>query len=599
MSSRLGGPMRPPVLGQKGRKAKRKDLRMKKIQVIRGLGAFLLLMWVTAGGFAQEVVFPDSTPVVVKYKYYYSEGLRQKMLGNPEQAMKYFQRCIDLDQVSGSSYYELGLLYAEKKDYSAATGYARNAWKKDPTNKWYGQLLVETLMMQGKPGDCVPIYRELEKLEPENQDFITGEIEMLIQAKESKEALKRIARLPKDEELQRWGVVRKKDIYLSTNDFDKGAKSLTDWLKEHPEDFEIRGILAEAYAAKGMKPEAEEQFAILKKQNPENPAVSFSLGQFYFQTGRKEEALKEFMQGFRSPDINPMIKIEIVKSFISGQKEQNKLDENVVKLIRQLYQVDKGNPAVDELYANYLYSDEKIAEAEPIYRELTRKDPGNFMVWQNLLFILNEKKQFDDILQISDSALIYFPGQGLFYLFKGMAAIEKKNYPVATAALNKGLSIPGQNADIIKQFYLSLAEALFRSGNTAEAFRNYDQMLVLEPDNVLVLNNYSYYLSLEDKNLDKAVEMITRCIQKEPENPTYLDTYAWVLFKRKEYAKALEPMEKAIRLSPDPSGEVLEHYGDILYMNNRVQDARKAWNQAKGKPEASGKLEDKINNGLK
>jgi predicted negative regulator of RcsB-dependent stress response len=72
-----------------------------------------------------------------------------------------------------------------------------------------------------------------------------------------------------------------------------------------------------------------------------------------------------------------------------------------------------------------------------------------------------------------------------------------------------------------------------------------------------------------------------------------------VLFKRKEYSKALEPMEKTIRLSKDPSGEVLEHYGDILFMNNRPEDARKAWEMAKGKPEASDRIDDKIKNGLK
>jgi predicted Zn-dependent protease len=575
---------------------------MKKIIEIRGFRVAVLLLFLSGfytTGRAQLMNFPDSTPVAVKYKYYYSEGLRQKMLGNPDLAIQNFQRCIDIEQVSGSSFYELGLLYSDKKDYSAAAGYARNAWKRDPSNKWYGLLLIQALMMQGNPGDCVPVYRELQKLEPGSEDFLTGEIEALILAKQEKEALKRIAKLPDEEEIQRWGVVRQKDIYLADNQFDKGTKTLLDWLKDHTEDYEIRGILAEAFASKGMKTEAEEQYAILKKQDPENPAVSFSLGQFYFQTGRKELALEEFMQGFRSPDINPLIKIEIIKSFITGQQQQQKLDESVVKLIRLVYQVDKGNPAVDELYANYLYSDEKLKEAEPLYRQLTRTDPGNFIVWQNLLFILNEGRRFNEILSVSDSALVYFPGQGLFHLFKGMAAIEKKDYPVAIAALNKGLSIPGQNADIVKQFYMSLAEALFRSGNSAEAFRNYDRMLVLEPENVMVLNNYSYYLSLGGEQLDKALEMISVCIRKEPDNTTYLDTFAWVLFKRKEYSKALEPMEKTIRLSKDPSGEVLEHYGDILFMNNRPEDARKAWEMAKGKPEASDRIDDKIKNGLK
>jgi tetratricopeptide (TPR) repeat protein len=142
---------------------------MKKIKEIRCLGVAVLLLFLSGfytTGRAQLMNFPDSTPVAVKYKYYYSEGLRQKMLGNPDLAIQNFQRCIDLEQVSGSSFYELGLLYSDKKDYSAAAGYARNAWKRDPSNKWYGLLLIQALMMQGNPGDCVPVYRELQKLEP-------------------------------------------------------------------------------------------------------------------------------------------------------------------------------------------------------------------------------------------------------------------------------------------------------------------------------------------------------------------------------------------------------------------------------------------------
>lgn len=572
---------------------------MKYKIIVLGLAVLLVVGW-SQEVKAQELAVSDTTqPAMVKYKYYFAEGLRFKMLGNQEQAMQMFQKAAELNQVSGSAFYELALLYSDKKEYSAAVGYARNAWKRDPTNKWYGLMLIENLKMEGKQIECVPIYRELQKVDPNEQEFKTAEIEMLIQGKQEKEALSRLDKLPKDIDMERWATVKKKDIYFSINKFDKGTKVLLDWLKKYPADVDIRGILAEAYATKGNNEEALAQYKILKEKDPDNPAISFSLGQFYYQTGKKKEALEEFLTGFRSPDVNPAIKMEIVKAYIGAQSQQLKLDDEVVKLIETVYQVDKGNPDVDLLYANFLYSGEKLKEAEPIYRKLTRTDPGNFMVWQNLLFILNEQKRFGEILSVSDSALIYFPGQGLFHLFRGFAAIDKKDYTVAISALKKGLGIPGQPAEIIKQFYLSLAEALYRNGNIAEAFTNFDQMLVLEPENAQVLNNYSYYLALGEKDLDKALEMITKCVNQEPENPTYLDTFAWVLYQRKEYVKALEPIEKTIKLSKDLSGEVMEHYGDILFRNGKPEEAKQAWLKAKESKEASDKIDSKIINGLK
>jgi len=404
------------------------------MKVIFKLGVLGLLWLGGLSAQAQETVKPvmDTTRKASEsYSYYFAKGLKSKTLGNKDEAIACFQKCLDLSQTSGSAFYELGLLYAEKKDYSAATGYARNAWKRDPSNKWYGLLLIENLMAQGKPADCIPIYRDLQKIEPETDEFRIGEIEMLIQAKQEKEAVKKINHLPDDKELTRWGIVKKKEIYFSLNQFDKGANELIGWLKKHQDDYEIRGILAEAYAANGKKELAASQYKILKDQNPDNPAVSFSLGQFLYQSGNKSEALTEFLNGFKSPDVNPSIKIEVIKSFISGQEQKSKLDPGVIKLIDVLYQVDKGNSQVDALYANYLYSEDKLEEAKPIYRSIIQKDPGNFLAWQNLLFIMNQQLDYKGMQEVSDSALVYYPSQGLFYLFKGIAEIEFKNYPNA------------------------------------------------------------------------------------------------------------------------------------------------------------------------
>jgi tetratricopeptide (TPR) repeat protein len=524
--------------------------------------------------------------------------LRTRLLGNPDESIAFFEKCISLNSEKGDAYYELANLYALKGDFAGAVGYARNAWKRDTGNKWYGQILIECLTRFGKPEECVPVYRELQKNFPAEDGYRTGEVEMLVMSKQYDEAIKRLKELRKSESLSRWSVLMLRDVYEKSGNEKSGIRIIEKWTREHPKDFELRGILAESYGANGQNGKALEQYEILKRENPDNPAVSYSLGQFYYKNGKKDEALEEFIRGFRSPNVNPMIKLEILQQFINDQQQKEKLEPAVVRLIEALYQTDKGEPGVDALYANYLYSVERLDEAEPIYLKLTQTNPGDFLVWQNLLFILNQKEDYERMYQVSDEAIKTFPSQGLFYLFKGLAAITKKDFATAVTTLNKGLTFPGQNPDITKQFYISLGEAHYRTGNTAEAFRNYDMILGLEPDNVLVLNNYSYYLALENRDLDKALEMIERCIAKEKDNPTYLDTYAWVLFVRKEYAKALEPIRKVMETDKDPSGEVLEHYGDILFMNGMQDAAREQWIQAREKGETSDQISQKIEKGI-
>ncbi|MFH0761466.1 MAG: tetratricopeptide repeat protein [Bacteroidota bacterium] len=561
------------------------------------VGVVMMAGGITAVG--QVQVMPDtiSSPDA-RYTFYFAEGLRTKMLGNPDEAISFFQKCIGMNSDKGDAYYELANLYAMKGDFAGATGYARNAWKRDTKNKWYGQILIECLARLGKFEECIPVYQELQKSLPDEDAYRTGEIEMLVQSKLYGEAIKKLKGLGKSERLKRWSIVRLRDVFEETGDKKSGIRVLEKWIRENPQDFELRGVLAESYGTDGQNEKALEQYDILKRENPDNPAVSYSLGQFYYKIGKKEEALEEFTRGFRSTDVNPMIKLEIVQQLINDQKQQDKLDASVIRLIEILYETDKGQPGVDALYANYLYSEERLDEAEPIYFKLTKTNPGDFLVWQNLLFILNQKEDYERMYQVSDEAIKTFPSQGLFYLFKGLAAITKKDYATAVSTLNKGLTYPGQNPEITKQFYISLGEAQYRTGNTAEAFRNYDMILGLEPENVLVLNNYSYYLALENRDLDKALEMIERCIAKEKDNPTYLDTYAWVLFVRKEYGKALEPIKKVMAADKEPSGEVLEHYGDILYMNGMPDAAREQWIKAREKGETSEGISQKIEKGI-
>ena len=105
-------------------------------------------------------------------------------------------------------------------------------------------------------------------------------------------------------------------------------------------------------------------------------------------------------------------------------------------------------------------------------------------------------------------------------------------------------------------------------------------MLQLDPANIYVLNNYAYYLSLSERNLDKAEQMSEKTIKIEPESSTYLDTYAWVLYKRKNFEKALIFIEKAYKNGGQDNGEIAEHYADILYCNDKKEQAMDLWRMA-------------------
>ena len=130
--------------------------------------------------------------------------------------------------------------------------------------------------------------------------------------------------------------------------------------------------------------------------------------------------------------------------------------------------------------------------------------------------------------------------------------------------------------------------------NNVESDKNYDNALRIDPNNVIVLNNYSYYLSLRNEDLEKAKRMSAKSNNLAPNQASFQDTYAWILFQLKEYENAKIWIDKAIDNSSDPSAELLEHKGDILFHLGELEEAVEFWKRAKKAGSTSKTIDKKI-----
>jgi len=160
-----------------------------------------------------------------------------------------------------------------------------------------------------------------------------------------------------------------------------------------------------------------------------------------------------------------------------------------------------------------------------------------------------------------------------------------------------------EQAELKSYFYAQIADIYFKFEKKDSAFVNYEASLAANPKNIMVMNNYAYYLSLDKKDLKKAERMSSKTVELEPKNSTYLDTYAWILYQQGNYSLAKFYIERAIEnLSKDEEGGVvLEHYGDILWMNskdNGKDDAKalELWQKSYNSGNKTEELKLKITN---
>jgi len=187
----------------------------------------------------------------------------------------------------------------------------------------------------------------------------------------------------------------------------------------------------------------------------------------------------------------------------------------------------------------------------------------------------------DEIVRICDSALAIFPDNPDFYLNKGLVYYQKNNYSEALAVFFEGiLTIPEDDNLALTRFYGIMGDLYHQMDEKEEAYRAYEQALEYDENNILVLNNYAYFLSLDKENLDKAERMSGKCLKMQPNEPTYIDTYAWVFFQKGNYSLAKFYIESAISNGGTNSPAILEHYGDILYKTGNPDKAVEQWEKA-------------------
>jgi Flp pilus assembly protein TadD len=219
----------------------------------------------------------------------------------------------------------------------------------------------------------------------------------------------------------------------------------------------------------------------------------------------------------------------------------------------------------------------------------------NFEVWENLLYLDIQVGQYDNAINHSEKALEMFPNQGMLHYFNGVAHLQKRHYEEAIFGFEQAKKLSGRKPALVAEINGMLGDAYNATKAFDKSDKAYDDALAVDPNNNTILNNYSYYLALRKFNLEKAEKMSALLVKNNPDNPTFLDTYAWVLYTRQKYKEARKVIERAVT-SGNANATHIEHYGDILFQLGDVTGAVQQWEKARGLNANSETLNKKIAN---
>ncbi len=511
----------------------------------------------------------------------YIDAAKAKLLEDYPAAIEGYKKVAKLDPSNHAAMYELAVMFYGSGQNETAKQYIGNAVKLDPKNKWYLILNAEILSNLKQYNEAVKIYDQLIKTYPEEYEFYYNWAFALLRAGKVEEAIAVYDKLESKIGLEEELVVQKQKLYLSINKFDKAVAEIKRLIAFDPKEPRYYQLLAELYQANNMDAKADEVYAELLKIDPKSPYALLNLA----ENARKKDDRASYMnymkEVFKNPSLNLDAKIRMVFPYLSAfQKNDTIKKAEALELCKLMAETHPDEAKAHAMYADFLYQDNQDTAALKVYNTALDLDKSVYEVWQQTFFIRNDLRQFEELVKVTGQAMELFPNKPLSYFFNGLANSQLKKYKEAEESLLSGKELVIKNDPLKIQFYSSLGDVYNNMKEYARSDSAYDAALVVDENNSYVLNNYSYYLSLRNENLDKAKKMSAKSLELEPNSNSFLDTYGWILYQRGEYNDAKKYIEKAIENGGQDNAVIIEHYGDVLYKLGDTDDALQQWIKA-------------------
>lgn len=530
----------------------------------------------------------------IKYTEIFFNATKEKLLGNYELATTYYERCIQIDPKNATPYYEIASINNFQGNVRQALIYAQQAVELDPDNNWYSVLLADCYARVKNHSEAAKVYERLVKNNPRKPDYYHDLANSYILLFKLRDAIDVYERLEKEIGISDEVSMQKLRLYKELKDHKSVVEELQKLIAAFPAESKYYGMLGEYYQDRGEKEKAFEAYNKVLAMSPNDPFVHLFLADYYRSINQDDKSFAELKLAFSNPSLDVDTKSKILRSYFSITEKYTELKGQAFELCRILTEVHPNDPVAHAIYGDFLYREKDLEKARDQYRKAIALDKEKYTLWSQLLIIESQLNDYQAMAKESKDAMDLFPNQPVAYLLNGIAQLQMKNYAQAAEVLEEGKEFVLGDKQLLSEFYSNLGEAYYRLKKNGQSDEFFEKALAIDPDNVYVLNNYSYYLSLRNENLEKAKQLSLRANELEPNNSSYQDTYGWILYQMGNYTEAKVWLQKALDSGGRSNSVILEHFGDVMYKMGDKESALKYWNEAKTKGEGSDMLDKKL-----
>jgi tetratricopeptide (TPR) repeat protein len=538
-------------------------------------------------------------------EFYFTEGEKFFILEDYSKALAYYQRTLEVNPENATVHYKIAEVLArsnKQEDLQRAALSIEQALRLDKTNKYFYVLAGSIYGSMAKFDKAAAAYEEMIKTVPGTEEYLYDLAEVLQYANKQEDAIKVYTKAENAFGVNELSSTQKIKLYLEAGKTKEALAEGEKLIAAFPEEERYVMAFAQVLAQKNMTNQAIQYLEKYATDDANSGNAKMLLAGLYRDTNQEVKARPLLLSLFDDPSVEFGGKLiilgaynaELNQSKGTGAPDQEK-EKFAITLLEKLKKNYPEESGVHIIGGDLYLALGKDRESQIEYAQAVTGDDVNFEVWENLLYLDIKLEQYDQALKHADQALELFPNQGMLHYFSGIANLRKRRYAESVSALEQAKKMLSAKAALVADINALLGDAYNANREYDKSDKAYDEALLFNPSNYSVLNNYSYYLALRKGNLEKAEKMSALLVKNNPENPTFLDTHAWVLYVREKYREARRVIEKAISTGK-ASAVHFEHYGDILYKLGDVEGAVAQWEKAKGMNANSEILNKKIAN---
>lgn len=533
---------------------------------------------------SQIMVNAQETGDSQRYDRLFLEAIIEREKGNDAAAFEMLRHCLDIKPEASEAYYYLAHYYLRMKDNDKALAAFKKASLLEPDNVNYLETLAQMYLQSQDLESATETFERLSKAEPDREDVLG----MLVQlySNDKNQYPKAIATLDRMEQLDGMNErisYAKAEFYQKMGNGKAAIAEMKKLADQYPNDLNYRNAYADMLLVNNNEKKAIDIYRGILKEEPANSKVLFSMRTYFLGQGNTVAADSMTVNILTRSNANTDEKIYLLRQEVMDNENDGGDSTKVIQLFERTINAKGSDPSIGLLYASYMEL-KKMPKADinRVLEDVLEKAPDNAAARLQLIADAWERKDYDRVVTLCSAARQYNPDEMAFYYYQGVALSQQDKTDEALDTFKNGISVINEQSspDIVSDFYAIMGDLLHEKGDKQQAFAAYDSCLQWKPDNLGCLNNYAYYISESGGNLSKAEEMSYKTIKAEPKNATFLDTYAWILFRQERYAEAKIYIDQTLQCDSDSSAVIVEHAGDIYAKCGDIDKAVELWTEA-------------------